>query len=175
MKTSVRGILCLFLLMECISVNAQVKLSTLTLNAGGNFYENADFKLSSSIGEMASVRTIFIPEFILSSGVLQPPLRRQRVDSTDFDDLRIYPTLTTDNFVYLEAKLQEKTTGTITIYTITGQVIAQRSVTIPSGAYRERILLPVMQKGEWLVEILLIGDQFLMPLRRIFKVQSLSR
>jgi len=173
MKTSVRGFVCLFILMECISVNAQVKLSTLTLNAGGNFYENADFKLSSSIGEMAAVHTIFIPEFILSSGVLQPAVKKHTIDSTDISDLRIYPTLTNENFVYLEAKLQEKTTGTVTIYTIIGQVVAQRSITVPAGAYRERILLPVMQKGEYLVEIMLIGDQFLMPLRRIFKVQNL--
>ena len=173
MKASVRGFICLFFLIGCICVNAQVKLSTLTLNAGGNYFENADFKLSSSIGEMAAVHTIFIPEFILSSGVLQPPLRKRIVDSTDINDLRVYPTLTNENFVYLEARLQERTTGTVTIYTITGQVIAQRSITIPSGAYRERILLPVMQKGEYLVEILLVGDQFLMPLRRIFRVQNL--
>ena len=173
MKTSVRGFLCLFILIECISANAQVKLSTLTLNAGGNFYENADFKLTSSIGEMAAVHTSFFPEFILSRGVLQPPVRRITVDSSDIDDLRLFPTLASENFVYLDAKLQEQTTGTVTIYTITGQVIAQRSITIPAGAYRERILLPVMQKGEYLIEVLLVSDQFLMPLRRIFKVQNL--
>jgi len=122
---------------------------------------------------MAAVHTSFFPEFILSRGVLQPPVRRITVDSSDIDDLRIFPTLTSENFVYLDAKLQEQTTGTVTIYTITGQVIAQRSITIPAGAYRERILLPVMQKGEYLIEVLLVSDQFLMPLRRIFKVQNL--
>jgi len=173
MKTNVRGFLCLFFLIGCICANAQVKLSTLTLNAGGNFFENADFKLTSSIGEMSAVHTSFFPDFILSRGVLQPPVRRITIDSTDIEDLRIFPTLTSENFVYLDARIQEKTTGTLTIYTITGQVIAQRSLNIPAGAYRERILLPVMLRGEYMVEVLLIGDQFLMPLRRIFKVQKL--
>ncbi len=173
MKTNVRGFLCLLFSIGCICANAQVKLSTLTLNAGGNFFENADFKLTSSIGEMAAVHTSFFPDLIVSRGVLQPPVRRLINDSADIEDLRIFPTLTAENFVYLDARLQEKTTGTVTIYTITGQLSGQRAISIPAGAYRERILLPVMQRGEYIVEILLEGEQFLMPLRRLFKVQKL--
>lgn len=175
MKTRLTGLLLIYLLCCGLSVTAQVKLSTVTLNAGGNFFQNETFKLSSNIGEMAFVHTIFLPEFIISNGVLQPIVKRSlpENEASDIPFLSIYPTLTSSHFVYLEARLKEQATGVLTMYNMNGQLISQRSINIPAGSFKEKIQLPLSQSGEYMIDVIVKSNEWIAPIRRLFKIQQL--
>lgn len=174
MKTKKGTVLAILLLATSISARSQVMLSTLAVNAGGDYQENGDIILTSSISEMACINTIFVPDLILSGGVLQPPMRRSFYDSlySTPDFINFYPTLTTGNTFYLESRHSEKLIGQVYVYTFSGSLLQKQTIDIIPGMNKNALLFPVHQPGEYVVEVILRGSQSFKPYRKTFKFQK---
>ncbi|MBC7850809.1 MAG: hypothetical protein H7Y31_13795 [Chitinophagaceae bacterium] len=174
MKTARSILLVLLLAFVTIDASAQIEFSTSAINAGGTDFRNDQFYLTSSIGEMAAIHTVFVTDLILSNGVLQPSLRRITPgNSSSVRFLYLYPTLTRDNFVYFDAAVMGKASATITTYTITGQLISRISVIIDPSVYHARIPLTSTASGEFVIDVAITGDQFSVPFKKSFRVQRL--
>lgn len=156
-----------------VGQSEKVKLSTLTLNAGGDFFSNETFKVTSSIGEMAAVHTVISPNFILSNGVLQPPVTQTTAGNNNPYSLNIYPTLTNGNFIYLDAAVSTMAMCNVKIYSITGQVVATYSISVNPIVRKREIPLTLLSRGEYFVELTLSGRDYLTPPRQFFKIQKL--
>jgi len=153
MKTRKRlGLLFIVLICSCCIVRAQVKLSTLTTNAGGNSFINQEIQIEWSIGEMAAINTSVKPSIIVSKGVLQP--QRLRIYSpTNLLPLKVYPTLTTDDQVQLTGRLEKPVTFSIRILNGLGQIISAFPLDVQSNLVNEKITLPAHYKGTLIIDV----------------------
>ncbi len=153
MKTNKRVIL-LFIagIFLCRSLPAQVKLSTLTTNAGGNSFIGKDINLEWSIGDMVVVNTSFVSSIIVSKGVLQPQRFRIYSPTTELA-LKVYPTLTTDNSVQLTGRLLHPSVIKVRILNSTGQLISSFPLVILASLVNEKIMIPDHYKGSLFIEV----------------------
>ena len=172
MKTSKRVILFLIPgIFLCFSLFAQVKLSTLTTNAGGNSFIGEDINIEWSIGEMAAVNTSVNSSIIVSKGVLQPQRFRIYSPTTELA-LKIYPTLTTDNSVQLTGRLLQPSVIKVTILNSIGQLISSFPLVIPSNLVNEKIAIPDHYKGSLFIEVSGMMEGEIEINKKTFRIQK---
>lgn len=164
------------LAMSCIflgtALPAQVRLSTLTTNSGGNFFKNSTIQIESSIGEMMAINTSFNSDLIVSKGVLQP--QRLRTDHpAELRDFKIYPTLTSGNFVFLTGTLDQSAVFTVRILNNIGQMISQKHVPVYYSRVNEIIRLPDHIKGTLFIEVITTTDGGIVNFKKTFPIQKL--
>lgn len=173
MKTRKKpGLLFILFICSCSLVGAQVKLSTLTTNAGGSSFVNESIQIEWSIGEMAAINTSVRSSIIVSKGVLQPQ-RFRNYAPTDLLDLKVYPTLTSSDQVQLTGRLANPATFTVRIFNSIGQKTAEIPLAVQSNLVNEKITLPAHYKGALFIEVsgTMEGGT---PLKtKIFRIQKL--
>lgn len=151
----------------------QANISTLALNTGGAFFEMDDYMISSNIGEMSLVNTFFTPDFILTNGVLQPLVKRIPDNQNLIQSLRIYPTLTTTNYVFLESKLGDYTIGKVTIYNSIGQKFYQKTLVLEQINQNSKIELNSSGTGTYFIEVTLFTKDGSKYYNKVFKIQKI--
>jgi hypothetical protein len=150
---------------------AQASLSTLTTNSAGSHFEGDNIHIEWSIGEMAAVNTSFTGAVIVSKGVLQPQRARRQVNNTP-GDLRVYPTITAEQFIVLAGTLEKASSIAVRIINGGGQLLRETNYNNQSQTLNQQIELPGSLRGAAFVEVIITPDDKTETIKKIFRIQK---
>lgn len=125
-----------------------------TLNASGGSASISGRTYEWSIGEMTLVHTATAGSFTVTQGLLQPKPSQVGVNDVPLgiDQLSVYPN-PTDNFVYLETKLNAAAVLQYSLYDVLGRSLIIRDYKIPSGQERIKIDLAPFAAGSYYLNV----------------------
>ena len=160
------------LLSWCFAFTAysQTALSTETINSGGNNFRNKDMSVDWSIGEMTMIHTVSSPGFIISNGVLQPLKYKTNIKNPLKNDLQLYPTITSGNFVTLAGNFTEKGNLYIIVSNSLGQVLSRQIVPINGASIKQKIEIQTFQKAEYFIKVIFVDEQHTQQYKHTFKL-----
>lgn len=165
---------CIVALLFFHAANAQVMLSTQASNSGGSYFEDGDIKVTANIGEMTAVHSIFIPNLIVTNGVLQP-LKSIRPNNNNLKPgtFKVYPTLLQGNTVTVEAQLVNKSHLKIRLVNGVGQTLKAWQFNEVEDLVVEPMQMPALLRGHYFMEVFLIDPLNGLPYdKKSFKIQK---
>ena len=150
---------------------SQYILFTNTLNSGGFYFQNDQYKFSSNIGEMSLVNTFVVPEYILTHGVLQPlRLINTPVNTSTPIQVRLYPTILKTEMLFLQIQSETPVTGSLFLNTVDGKLIFLNKFQTNSNSAVIRMELPLLAPGLYLAYIQMIGARDMVYHKKTFKI-----
>lgn len=162
---------CMFLLGIGPTAQAQVTLSTVATNAGGNSFQDDQILMEWSIGEMVAVNTSIEPTLIVSKGVLQPQRIRTANSENNFD-LKLYPTITSGNNFWITARISQPFTVQAIVYNPAGQLLSKSTISASPFYPVTGITLPLASRAEYFVEIRILASDNSSITKKTFRIQK---
>jgi len=147
------SILWAFLMLLCISLNAQT-LSPTVISSSGGFFASGSKSLSFTIAEMTMVQSFFQPSNILTQGFQQPEQLTTSINENKItgEEVLIYPNPSNGHFV-ISFKANEESNYRIKIFDLVGRIIFDQSYTTVIGPNNLKINISKYSQGVYYLEI----------------------
>jgi len=127
--------------------------------SGGEYFTGSNFTNSYTIGEMATVRSVFLGTFILTQGFQQPDYGPTSVISgTAFSALSFYPNPTSGQITILY-NTSGPSVVRFEVLDLLGQAVLQESAEQAPGPQSRRLDLSAFESGTYIVRCTVTGEK----------------